>query len=177
MAKSLMNRGISLITLGKSFDLVHDGQDKHNFLSALHQSLLYGANVGVCSELHWYLGKLMSYVSNSGVDWMVNFVSTQFQERIAQVGYQNLADAKEKDFLGTTLRLHTQQPDKIGLKDVFGMSLQNIGAGSDATSVSLAGIMYHLITHPHYMQRLREEIDEAPAQGKISELTIFTEAQ
>ncbi len=88
------------------------------------------------------------------MEYMVNFVLGQFQARIAHVGPEKLAEAEEIDFLGTALRVHAQQPDKLPIKDVFGATLANIGAGSDTTSVSLASIMYHLITSPESLRRV-----------------------
>lgn len=85
---------------------------------------------------------------------MFGFVQKQCQDRIKAVGPEKFAETKENDFLGTILRLHGQNPNKIQLEDVTGYSLTNIGAGSDTTSVSLAGIMYNLAISPDKLKRV-----------------------
>lgn len=90
---------------------------------------------------------------------MVNFVQGQVRTRMEQVGLEMYASAEENDFLGTILRMHGQNPDRIHLADVNMYPLTNIGAGSDTTSVSLAGIMYNLIISPDKLQRVRDLLE------------------
>ncbi|KIX05578.1 uncharacterized protein Z518_06450 [Rhinocladiella mackenziei CBS 650.93] len=168
---------ISLITLGKSFGFVENGRDEHGFLDAIHIYLVYCANVGVYSEFHPILGWLAAKLPSGGISWMVGFVQQLCQNRFKEVGPDKFASAPERDFLGTILRMHGQNLDKILLEDVTSHSLTNIGAGSDTTSVSLASIMYHLITSPDSLKRVRQEIDEAAERGQLSELITFAEAQ
>ena len=61
--------------------------------------------------------------------------------------------------------------------DIFTMCQSNIGAGSDTTAISLSAIVYNLLKYPESYRRLKEEIDEAAAQGKISDPISFKEAQ
>jgi cytochrome P450 len=109
--------------------------------------------------------------------WMVGFVQGQIRGRIEHIKPKEYASAEDTDFLGTILRMHGQNPDKIKIGDVYGFPLTNIGAGSDTTSVSLAGIMYNLIICPQKLQRLQGEIDQADKNGQLSELVTFQEAQ
>jgi hypothetical protein len=159
---SLSRKRLSELTLpqlNKSFGLVAQGRDEHGFLDALHAYLIYSANVGVYSELHPILGRLVSLLPSKGMAWMVSFVQGQVRTRIEQVGPEKYASAEENDFLGTILRMHGQNPDKIQLADVNMYPLTNIGAGSDTTSVSLAGIMYNLIISPDKLQRVRDHLE------------------
>lgn len=57
------------------------------------------------------------------------------------------------------------------------ISLSNIRAGSDTTAITLSGIFYHLLKNPASFQRLRKEIDDAAATGKISDPIAFKETQ
>ena len=50
-------------------------------------------------------------------------------------------------------------------------------AGSDTTAASLSSIMYHLYRDPTALQRLRDEIDERSAAGKISDPVKFHESK
>lgn len=91
---------------------------------------------------------------SKGIAWVADFVQRQLHQRIDEIGPKNFASAPENDFLDTILRMHGQDPDKIRLQDCFRYSMTNIGAGSDTTSVSLASIMYHVITSPHCLQKV-----------------------
>lgn len=59
-----------------------------------------------------------------------------------------------KDFLSQTLSLHAADPKAFPLSKVFDTCLTNIGAGSDTTSISLAGIFYHLLICPSAMSKV-----------------------
>lgn len=50
-------------------------------------------------------------------------------------------------------------------------------AGSDTTAISLRSIFYYLCRNPEAKRKLLAEIDEAEAQGKISDPVTFVEAQ
>lgn len=62
-------------------------------------------------------------------------------------------------------------------RDIFVSIGANIGAGSDTTSITLSAILYHLMKNPETMRRLREELDEASREGRISDPITFKEAQ
>lgn len=53
----------------------------------------------------------------------------------------------------------------------------NVFAGSDTTSISLNGTLFHLITYPQTYTRLRQELDDAAARGALSGPPTFAETQ
>lgn len=53
----------------------------------------------------------------------------------------------------------------------------NIAAGSDTTSVTLTGILFHLIQEPDVYQKLRKELFAAAARGEVSDPITFDQAQ
>jgi cytochrome P450 len=91
------------------------------------------------------------------------------------------SDFKERDgkpdFVSRFFEIRQEDPNKLTKMDIFTMCQSNIGAGSDTTAISLSAIVYNLLKHPETYRRLKEEIDEAAAQGKISNPISFKEAQ
>lgn len=53
----------------------------------------------------------------------------------------------------------------------------NVFAGSDTTSISLNGTLFHLITYPNTFVRLRQELDDTAARGVLSDPPTFAETQ
>lgn len=50
-------------------------------------------------------------------------------------------------------------------------------AGSDTTAIAIRAIFYFLVKTPQVYARLREEIDQAERDGKLSELVTYEESQ
>lgn len=90
-------------------------------------------------------------------------------------------DVKERDgkldFVSRFFQIRQEDPNKMTKMDIFTMCQSNIGAGNDTTAISLSATAYSLFKHPQTYKRLKEEIDEAAAQGKISDPISFKEAQ
>lgn len=59
--------------------------------------------------------------------------------------------------------------------DVFGESMNVVGAGADTTAISVRAIIRYVCTNPRVYKKLQEEIDSAFATGKLSELPKFAE--
>jgi cytochrome P450 len=53
----------------------------------------------------------------------------------------------------------------------------NIQAGSDTTAILLCGILYYLLKKPSTLARLREEIDTAVNEGRLSKWVTWKESQ
>ena len=144
---------------------------------ALHQYLIWAANVGVYHELHYYLHLLSEYLPGSGRNYMIAFSQQQLNEHIAEAQEDKEAFAARRSFMTKALQLHWKDPNNVTMMDVFVTAITNVGAGSDTTSISLAGIMYHLIGNSEAYAKLRQEIDDAAAQGKASNPVTFAESQ
>ncbi|KAK5240450.1 hypothetical protein LTS06_012451, partial [Exophiala xenobiotica] len=106
------------------------------------------------------------------------------QEQVSEGQKQKTKGSLEKDeskptddFLTKLLRMHALQPDKFSMADVYATCGTNIGAGSDTTSVSLAGIMYCLMRNPQSLQKLRQEIDRAIEERGSDDMLTFQESQ
>lgn len=126
-------------------------------ISALHSYLLYITKVGIYHECHQTLMWILSKFSNGGMVYLGNFMRQQVEERQEQyvMGQSEKDPARpDDDFLTKLLRLHAGQPQKFSLEHVYTTCGTNIGAGSDTTSVSLAGILNCLIRNPATLRRV-----------------------
>lgn len=50
-------------------------------------------------------------------------------------------------------------------------------AGADTTSIVASAVMYYLLKNPFSLAKLRKEIDEAAAEGRISKYVTWRESQ
>ncbi|TEY63310.1 hypothetical protein BOTCAL_0156g00180 [Botryotinia calthae] len=69
------------------------------------------------------------------------------------------------------------RPGKITRNDLAATCQANVGAGSDTTAITLSSVLYHLLKHPHTYQNLRDEIEIAAKEGRVSDPITFKEAQ
>lgn len=153
-----------------------NGEDIGSIMAAIDDYLSYGAHVGVYSEFHRPLAGLQSKLApeGNGMASMVAFTQKQLQLR----GSDGISKQQsEGDFLSKLLQLHSTDPEKVTIGDVFGTCMTNIGAGSDTTSISLGSVIYHLCRYPDTMATLQNEIDTMGIEGKISNPVTFAETQ
>ncbi|KAB5581285.1 cytochrome P450 [Coniochaeta sp. 2T2.1] len=164
---------IGEITLGRSFGLIEAGHDKDGLLHAMHiGSIGYGSMAALIPEVHpWYL-------------WFQNVVPIRSHWRVGQQVILREIRARmqgesgptdRKDFLGKCVELtEAGKLDQFTMNNVIG---SNIGAGSDTTGISMTAILYFLMKHPHCLQKLRDEIDTATREGRLSTPVTFQEGQ
>lgn len=62
------------------------------------------------------------------------------------------------DIVSKLLAVHQANPERVTKQDVIYAGLNNIGAGTDTTSISLSAVIYHLWRNPRYLERLREKL-------------------
>ncbi|KAL2837823.1 cytochrome P450 [Aspergillus pseudodeflectus] len=169
---------IGLITVNKRFGFLDSGIDENALIESLHTFLLYAANVGIFAEWHPILSRILALFPSSGMRHLVAFAERQIgqgQEKLEAKGSYAQSSAS---FLEKLLGMHYQSQGKISMADLFTTCITNIGAGSDSTSISLTAILYNIFKHPTVYEKLREEIDQAHAQGLVSARAItFRESQ
>ncbi|CZR65555.1 uncharacterized protein PAC_15455 [Phialocephala subalpina] len=60
-------------------------------------------------------------------------------------------------------------------QDVFGESMNVVGAGADTTAISVRAILRYVCSNPRVLQKLQAEINNASATGALSDLPNFAE--
>jgi cytochrome P450 len=176
---------IGEITYSERFGFLDEGEDVAGTMAALDRSMVYSTLVGIFPKLHPYLYAILEKIPGSGAagrTYLMAFVQRKIDER---------AHAKEKglyhpqarksaegpapqDFLEKLTEAQKETPDKVTPYHVFMMGLSNIIAGSDTTAVSLSSVLFHLITSPQALAKLREEIVE---HDLMDRRTTFKDSQ
>ncbi|EXJ63764.1 hypothetical protein A1O7_00099 [Cladophialophora yegresii CBS 114405] len=171
---------IALITLSKRFGFLDTGEDNAGMLAALDHYLHYLSKVGIYHEWHSFLTWCLSFWPTTGTHYLGKFTQEQVQEGQRTKPKSLLEKDESKptdDFLTKLLRMHALQPDRFPMGAVVSTCITNIGAGSDTTSVSLAGILHQLMKSPATLQKLRQELDQAIEERGSSDMLSFQEAQ
>ena len=163
------------ITYSERFGFLDNGDDIAGTIAALDQSLVYSTLVGIFPRLHPYLYAILQKIPGSGAagrNFLMQFVQKKIDERNQARKKGGLAlrvaqdDATPRDFLDKMSDAHEQNPDKVTPYHIFMMGMSNIFAGSDTTAVSLSSVVYHLMTSPQCLSKLRKEIEDHGFQHK-----------
>jgi cytochrome P450 len=163
---------IGEITIGRSFGLIEAGHDKNGLLHALHfTGITYASHAGLLPELHPLCIWLQDVLP----------ISSPFKAIQGTIGgeigkrTQGESFSDRQDFLEKCTELK-----KVGKMDhgtMFNTIGANIGAGSDTTGITLTAVIYYLMKSPACLQRLRDEIDTAEQEGRLSTPLTFKEGQ
>ena len=126
------------------------------------------------SHLGWLILPLGARLNSCIQKWMDEKTASQDVEKLTE---RTEDQTGPQDFLEKLLIAHNKEPGKVTKYNVYAAGLSNITAGSDTTASTISGILYHLVRNPDKLQRLRDEIDQFAADGKISRPIQFKEAQ
>ncbi|PIA82924.1 Pisatin demethylase [Cercospora beticola] len=169
---------ISNITYGRRFGFLDEGKDIAGIIAALNANTVYSTLVGVYVWAHRFLYKIMEKMPGSGAAarrWLINFtqemIASKETERgkIATTGRTWMPAAGAPRDLMTLAMDAVLDPEKnMTTYDLFMIGFSNIGAGSDTTAISLSSVLWHLISNPIALQRLRAEIDQAIMDRKMT---------
>lgn len=75
------------------------------------------------------------------------------------------------------LDVRDKYPDRMAENELLAAAVGNVGAGADTVGATAQALIYYLLRHPKYLQRVREEIDTAQARGELSPMVQYNEAQ
>lgn len=153
------------------------GQDKEGVMRAIETRSAYMTFVGIFAGIHAWLFPCLP--KSGGAGYVYNFTLRQIENR-----QRELKNAENKtrrdgppDIMTKILLAHEADPEKMTRGDLVTMCQSNIGAGSDTTSITLSAILYNLVKHPNTFKKLREELDLAEKDGRVSNPITFKESQ
>ncbi|KAF2170613.1 hypothetical protein M409DRAFT_64291 [Zasmidium cellare ATCC 36951] len=165
------------ITYNKRFGFLDEGKDIDHALSSLHAQTVYGTLAGIYSWAHPILYRILEQMPGSGAagrTFLMKFAQRRVSEREIERAAEEKdgkrhipADGAPRDFLDLAIDAERDPEKNMTKFDVFAVGLANILAGSDTTAISLSSVFWHLTTTPRAMQRLRAELDQAIAEGKM----------
>ncbi|KAL4929023.1 cytochrome P450 [Aspergillus undulatus] len=184
--KKRMNMGVWLqyyafdvignITFGKSFRFLEGAKDINDMMAKLDQANLYSALAGLFPWIHDLVIRLAESPAQVMNDYIVGVISER-KNKLAKGELPPSDNRGTQDFLGKYLATHARDPNVFTPTHILFGSSQNVFAGSDTTAISLSSIVYHLSFNPDCLAKLRDEIDNAASEGRISDLITFAESQ
>ncbi|PPJ56321.1 hypothetical protein CBER1_00626 [Cercospora berteroae] len=169
---------IANITFSRRFGFLDAGKDIENMMASLDANLIFSSLAGVYSWAYPFLYKIMEKIPGSGAaarTYLMKFNTKMIAEKEAQrvadkeAGRRHLPEeGTPRDFLSLAMDAEEDPDKKMTKYNVFMIGISNIIAGSDTTAVSLSSVLWHLIANPQTLQRLREELDQAIKDGKMT---------
>ncbi|MCJ1251737.1 hypothetical protein MMC30_008974 [Trapelia coarctata] len=156
---------ITKVSFGDAFGFLAKDEDVHQYLATLNPTVPITTIISACPTLRWIFG----------IRWVASLISptndrTKGFGKLAaiceDVVSKRLNDEEQQDMLGSFLR------HGLNAKELEGAVQIQLVAGSDTTATGLRATLLYLITNPRVLRRLRLEIDEAIASGRVSRPVI-----
>ncbi|PVH67762.1 cytochrome P450 [Cadophora sp. DSE1049] len=163
---------IGEMTFTRSFGFLDAGVDIDNIMHNLDKNMLFASLRGVYAEFNSLLIRLLG---SKNLFAVTTFTGNAIRERTSAPVEHKPGNAQ--DFLSKFLEAQQIHPESFTTNHTFSGCIQNVVAGSDTTSVTLGAVLYNLMKNPLIFTKLRDEIDEAAASGRLSNPVKFSEAQ
>ncbi|KAF9891576.1 hypothetical protein FE257_003587 [Aspergillus nanangensis] len=174
------------VTFAKKLGFLEKGRDVDDTMKTIQGILAYASLCGQIPDAHPFLlgNPLFPIFIPSMESWnsVLQFTLKAISSRLALGSDQHepTADRVEeslgKDMLSRWLALHQSDPDRLSKRDIIVHTSTNVFAGSDTTAIALRAIFYLLMRHPSVMEKVRDEIDTADSQGKLSDPIAYRES-
>lgn len=82
------------------------------------------------------------------------------------------------DMLSRWLRTKEENPEShYDEKEIEAAGISAIGAGADTVTIALESFFHNILRTPEHLDRLRDEIDTAQSQGKLSKVLTYEQTQ
>ncbi|CAH0058338.1 unnamed protein product [Clonostachys solani] len=171
---------IGQVTCSTSLGFVEQGRDIEGIMHTLGTSMDYHAVVG---QVPW-LDKVLKknpvwawFASPTGP--VASFARDRLYVRLQEMKRSEGGGAApgNGDFVDRFLQAKETHPAVVDDQQVFSYMVTNIFAGSDTTAISLRAIVYYTVKHPRVYAKLMEELIQAQAEGRLSQLATWRESQ
>ncbi|KAL4971084.1 cytochrome P450 [Aspergillus stella-maris] len=167
---------IGNITFGKSFGFVEKGEDINGMMAEIDQANLYGSLGGIFPLLYAFVMRFAAYPMQGIGDWVMDVINER-RKKVAKGEHTPTDDQGTEDFLDKNLKAHELNPTVFTATHLLFGTAGNLFAGSDTTSIVLSAIVFHLWANPSCLAKLREEINVALKERRVSDPITFAESQ
>ncbi|KAK5126560.1 hypothetical protein LTR85_009494 [Meristemomyces frigidus] len=165
------------IAFSRRFSFIECGYDLEGAIKTIDDMQWYDGVIGQIPEWDFAfrrnpLWKFVPWLSTS------NFLITRMA--LDEMGKRKKYGSKEidrKDLLSSLIAAREKAPEQFKEGDVFAVAHGAIFAGSDSTASTMQSFCHHVIRDPAIYARIKDEIDEAYAAGKLSEMPQWNEVQ
>ncbi|KAF3936932.1 hypothetical protein ABW19_dt0207336 [Dactylella cylindrospora] len=168
---------IGQLTFSKMFGFMQEGRDIDNIIRDLQKFMDYAGPVGQLPMIDRLLLKnpIRLWLSDMGfinsTSPVVTFSLKQIAERKADTAALEKAMedcGQRNDFLISFLEAQIKNPEFMDDSRVLAITVANMFAGADTTSISMRAIFINLLQNPHCMQKLLNELDQVYAAKRAA---------
>ncbi|RDA92498.1 hypothetical protein CP533_6475 [Ophiocordyceps camponoti-saundersi (nom. inval.)] len=154
----------------QEFGYLETGSDVNKSIATFSIFNVYSAIAGYFIRLHTLTvaNPLISKLGILPMGYLYNTIVQSLDKRRNKI-------APRFDMVAHWFKEHDKYPDDFTIRDVYAVTVNSVFGGSDTTSIAMQSFIYHMIRHPFAYQRVRDEIDDAQAQGRCQDTIISFE--
>ncbi|KAL8867614.1 MAG: hypothetical protein Q9174_005548 [Haloplaca sp. 1 TL-2023] len=161
-------------SVSDTLGLLDRGEDVDNTLA----DALFAADAfAYLGHLPWLESLLRRFSGKPLFDGALQFSLRRIQER-QQLGHAHLHTPP--DFLDNFLTMREAKPELVTDDIVVTHLINNVAAGGDTTTATMAGVVYQTLKRPHVLKRLQQELDdnveETPVSWKVASGLVYLDA-
>jgi len=166
------------IAFSRKFGFMDAGFDLEGAIKTIDDMQWYDGIIGQIPEWDFAFRRnpLWKYIPALSTS---NFLITRMA--LEEMGKRKKLGTKEienrKDLLSQLFAAHEKAPEHFNEGDVFAVAHGAIFAGSDSTASTMQSFCHHILREPAIYTRIKQEIDEATAAGRLSEMPQWNEVQ
>ncbi|KAK4555027.1 hypothetical protein LTR86_007793 [Recurvomyces mirabilis] len=166
------------IAFSKKFGFIEAGYDLEKAIKTIDDMQWYDGIIGQIPEWDFAFRRnpLWKFVPwlNSGNFLITRMALSEMADR-KKLGSKELDN--RKDLMSQLFAAHEKAPETFKEGDVFAVAHGAIFAGSDSTASTMQSFCHHVLREPAIYGKIKKEIDDATAQGKLSEMPQWNEVQ
>ncbi|KAI1342698.1 benzoate 4-monooxygenase cytochrome P450 [Xylariaceae sp. FL0016] len=159
------------VNVSKKFGMLERGGDVENAIGSADQIFYF---VGIATQapiLQSLLNFVRSLVPAEEAEPALRFALQEVDARRKAVSHES-----PTDMLGKFLDLHSEQPDRVSVRELTAAIFINLTAGHDVLAITLRAIWYYLARNERVLNKLREEIKLACSDLSPGSQLPFSEA-
>lgn len=163
------------VTFSQKLGFLEKGQDVEGIIQNIW---LYFKAIAPTTQMPWldYLwGDNPLVPASSDRNPLAEFSIARITERMS-LDSGETRKISQKDFLSCFIKEKAKDPSLPALFVPTWVN-SNIVAGADTTSILAGATIYHLLMNPSTLAKLRQEIDSAAAEGRLSKYVTWAESQ
>ncbi|KAK3715094.1 hypothetical protein LTR37_007304 [Vermiconidia calcicola] len=165
------------IAFSRKFGFLEAGYDLEKAIKTIDDMQWYDGIIGQIPEWDFMFRRnpIRKYLPSLNTEnFLITRMALEEIEKRRKVGSTVL---ERKDLLSQLFAAHEKAPDKFGQGDVFAVAHGAIFAGSDSTASTMQSFCHCVLREPAIYSRLLQEIDEATAEGKLSDFPQWDQVQ
>ncbi|KAK6217840.1 hypothetical protein LQW54_003128 [Pestalotiopsis sp. IQ-011] len=160
------------VAFSRSFGFLAAGRDVEGAIKTIDDMQTYNGLVGQVPILDYLLRRnpLWKYVPafNPGNSLITRIALDEMSKRKPfDDSVEGISKDGRRDLLGSLIKGHLKEGSGFGEGDVFAVAHGAIFAGSDSTASTMQSFFHYILSVPHILGHLQDELESAIAAGGI----------